>query len=76
MTVGLQVGDEMRKTIIALALTASLAGPALAQPRETVDRRVDRGALDSVERTVTDVSLRAEDLAARGAAPPPASPAR
>lgn len=40
--VGLQVGDEMRKTIIALALTASLAGPALAQPRETVDRRVDR----------------------------------
>ena len=37
---------------------------------------VDRGALDSVERTVTDVSLRAEDLAARGAAPPPASPAR
>lgn len=37
---------------------------------------VDRGALDSVERTVTDVSLRAEDLAARAPAPPlPAPPA-
>ena len=37
---------------------------------------VDRGPLDSVERTVTDVSLRAEDLAARAAAPPARRAAR
>lgn len=32
----------MRKLIAALILASSLTAPALAQPRETIDRRVDR----------------------------------